>query len=361
VDKSVSAGEDEHQALLQGWEFVKNFLEQLKDRGDQGMSKESKDVVEEVDEHLRRYTSKHIGKTTNSRGAEVTPTLKKETDHTEDESDSASGSLRTTCEESGKSKEEVKIGRKTRKDDYWKTLPPMECYDEMSGQGLEEYLVRFEEYCRESYRGGSFLWIAELEKMLSGRILEGMRSLRQPNEGYYDIKRKLLSWYSDEQEYRKKRAKLKFQKVQPKPNETMFIYSNRLESIFKMAYPKHKVHCSSTLITKFKESVPKKMTRMVNDQELNHKMKDQKLRWQTVQKCARLFDLDVTMSKKSSDDEISEPKEITINMNECGGSEWQKHRGDGKTGYARRNTWQENRQHQENYQRRSTMAHVEEM
>ena len=71
------------------------------------------------------------------------------------------------------------------------------------------------------------------------------------------MKGKFLAWYKGENELRKNKYKKKFRNVQIKHGESMFLFSNRLEIIFKLAYPKHSVQSIRSLVDQFQSSVPK--------------------------------------------------------------------------------------------------------
>jgi len=45
-----------------------------------------------------------------------------------------------------------------------RTTPPLEKFDEDSGQQLRSYLRRFEAFCADNFRGGRDLWIGQLEQ-----------------------------------------------------------------------------------------------------------------------------------------------------------------------------------------------------
>ena len=114
-------------------------------------------------------------------------------------------------------------------------LPKLEKFNEESTVRLEEYLTRFENYCKQNYKGGEYLWIGELEEMLTGRALEGFRTIRQNDEDYRTTRRKLLEWYEEERELRTARARKRFHNAIIQADESILLYSNRLLSLFKIA------------------------------------------------------------------------------------------------------------------------------
>ena len=89
------------------------------------------------------------------------------------------------------------------------SVPQLETFNETSGQDLVKYLSKFEYYCQENFKGKRYLWVNELERHLSGRVLEALQSLHQFGDNYDEVKSKLLIWYKDEWEIRKAKARKK--------------------------------------------------------------------------------------------------------------------------------------------------------
>ena len=58
-------------------------------------------------------------------------------------------------------------------------LPKLEKFSEESGQSLSTSLIKFENYCKENFRGPKDLWINELENHLKGRILDTFSSYKR--------------------------------------------------------------------------------------------------------------------------------------------------------------------------------------
>ena len=116
-------------------------------------------------------------------------------------------------------------------------LPKLEKFSEESLQSLSTYLVKFENYCKESFRSPKDLWINELEYHLKRRILDTFSSIRDFNDSYEDLKNKLLKSFNDNKEIRKKLYRQKFENARPKPKESMYMFSVRLEGLFKGTVP----------------------------------------------------------------------------------------------------------------------------
>lgn len=88
---------------------------------------------------------------------------------------------------------------------------------------VEKFLESFESYCRKNFRGSRNLWIGELENHLSGKTLEGFRTLRHFEDGYDAIKKRLVNWHKDSNAYRKRKSKKKFENAKKKPDEFVFV------------------------------------------------------------------------------------------------------------------------------------------
>ena len=79
----------------------------------------------------------------------------------------------------------------------------------------------------------------------------------------------------------------------------------------------HKIIESKTLINKFVNNLPKLHKIDINTQIINYKLKDKKIKWTWIQKCARLKDIQMEAEKKESEgqEEKEDEQEIIININ----------------------------------------------
>ena len=199
-----------------------------------------------------------------------------------------------------------------------KQVPKQEMFNEESGQNLESYLKKLEMYCEDNFKGDREFWIGELERHLNGKTLESFKSLRNFNYTYETMKGKFLAWYKGENELRKNKYKKKFRNVQIKHGESLFLFSNRLETIFKLAYPKHNVQSSRSLVDQFQSSVPKSVKEMIKTQVLSIKLENKKVKWGLIQNWARLMNVEKEKEKQESEAETKEEdrrtKEIVINL-----------------------------------------------
>ena len=361
----------ETEAIAANWQFVKVFLNNLKERGGKDLLAQSREIMTNVQRELHNFSlfdedkevvdkeilstgarpkvksvvrvaedkerltkKKLVSRISNSESStddsenmlkNKDKNLKKKTTNRNSVSESSdslpyddsSSDLSANCK-TRNSERKGRFKRRSGKDysntDYklvqMKTMPEFEKFREEEGHDLIKYLDRFEDFCRQSYRGSKYLWIAELEKYLTGRTLEGFKAMRRFDDEYFEIKDRLIRWYNDEKEIRKAKAKQKFRNARPKPAESAYIYSNRLETLFSAAYPRRESSSSRTLIVKFKTTVPKQLANNLSSQMLSYKMKGKTMRWHTVQKCARIFDVDCQVR----DDESMGEKEIVINI-----------------------------------------------
>ena len=195
--------------------------------------------------------------------------------------------------------------------------PCLEKFNEKSGQGLKEYLDKFEDYCEENVKGDNRYWIGELERLLDGETGKALNSIKSENQSYPKIRKKLLTWFNNMEELRKKKTMGKFSKIKYSSEDSLYLYSIKVENTFKAAYPKRSVKTSSKLIDKFVNTVPKRhredFKRQVRAERM--KKKNGKIKWSTVQRVARLIDVERNNGYTSSEsDRDSVTKEIVINI-----------------------------------------------
>ena len=124
-------------------------------------------------------------------------------------------------------------------------------FDNDNGEELENYLIKFERYCKANIKGSRDFWVDELEERFTGEMLEGFKTIREVNDSYEDVKDKLINWYDGTKDVRRNRAKEEFNNAKCSIGEALFLYSKRLEKLFRRAFPKKKVEISKTLREKF--------------------------------------------------------------------------------------------------------------
>ena len=346
---------NETETLRSNLEFMKGLISQIQGRGNEGLSEESFNVIKEIKQEMKNFAEVE-NKEEYRKGAKPKikgkPKLKCESSSDEsdfhsfsEDSDDDRRKIRKpyrTAKTKGKSKYKSKFSsgddssetseekdsesdHSGKKGEYKlmkklirtidnRSTPPQADFDEDSGQNLSDYLKQFEKYCYQSFKGEKYLWIGELKKHLSGRTLTGFQSVYQVNDSYKGLKSKLLDWYKEETDIRRARAKKKFENAKCKKDESLYVFSTRLENLFKLAFPKKSHEYSQTLIYQFKHSVPKGMREIINAQVLRYKLKDKRIPWKVIQKCARLYDLETNLESKEREESSDDLKEITINL-----------------------------------------------
>ena len=203
----------------------------------------------------------------------------------------------------------------------YRMAPKMEKFKE--GGNIKQFFKMFEEYCRNNVRGSRRFWLGALEEQLEGKVLEIFHDLRDEDDEYEDTKEKLIQWYEDTEEVRRKGHKKKFKNAQRREGDSLYIFSIRLESMFKRAYPGHDVHKSSKLFDRFKKAISRKARGALESQVMNAKMKGEQIDWRFVQRWAQLQDTMKDASSGSdvgSDDtrQVRQTKKININLSQGG-------------------------------------------
>jgi hypothetical protein len=118
-------------------------------------------------------------------------------------------------------------------------VPPIEKFDADSGQHLEEYLRRFETLYENNFRGDRDMWIGQLELQfrsdrdmwigqlelnLKGEILVASNSMRDMDDSYNNVKRKLCDWYKDMKELRRQKNETNFTKARCTKEEPIHLF-----------------------------------------------------------------------------------------------------------------------------------------
>ena len=195
-------------------------------------------------------------------------------------------------------------------------VPKVAKFDELSGQHLKDYLTKFEDYCTNNIRGGKSFWINELEEMLTGDVLEAFKAIKDVGDSYNKIKTKMLAWYDDMKESRKKKAREQFKNMRFTKGDTLYLFSNKLEKTFKRAYPNKEPERSNTLRDKFIRSIPKAASKQLSSQIFSKKLDDKVTTWSSIQRFARHKDVWAEQSKKEEAENSDTPQTIFVNTNE---------------------------------------------
>ena len=100
------------------------------------------------------------------------------------------------------------------------------------------------------------MWLGELERLLSGEMKEVFDSVRVPGDTYDSVKEKLMSWTRGQEEVHEQQMKSRFNGASMKVGETFSLYGIRLESLFRVAFPKRNIQRSRTLKKNYMDTVP---------------------------------------------------------------------------------------------------------
>lgn len=232
-------------------------------------------------------------------------------------SSSSSNRKKTKKRNNNKKKSIQSLGEALRMFDNRK-LPVQEKFDDASGEDLKNYLIKFEKYCECNFRGDRIFWIGELQRHVEGKVLKAFNSIRDVNDTYESLKKKLLEWYNDLKELRTKKNRAKFQNAHYVAGESFYLFSSRLEKIYRVAYPKHNVNKSKVLRDKYVSCLPKSTRKDFNSQIIACKLKNKQINWKTIQRIARFKDVEsdknfAETERDDSDTEV-EKSEIVINV-----------------------------------------------
>lgn len=349
---------EEEESLSITCQGVVNFLNHLKERGFVNMSKKSLDNVAQMKNTMNDFMDAANGKVAIDGGA-IPKTTKKNSEKvnkmviekkreesvSEDSSTSFSSEVYTVSGESDaqasnssssaekeiKRKKKVmkKVVKKEKTSDHERVsirkllsnldnrkVPKLLTYNEESGQDFVKYMKRFEEYCLNNFKGNKDFWLGELETLLKGKCLKNFQSIRECHEDYDEVKDKLMSWFKEYKHKRKEGARNKFKNSKIKSGETLFMFSTRVETLFKLAYPKHPIGNSSTLVYQFINAVPKTVRELFRSKLMDYKLKNRKIEWKFVQKCAKLRDQenDRIIANETEKRDTDSEKEVVINL-----------------------------------------------
>ena len=194
-------------------------------------------------------------------------------------------------------------------------VPQQGKYDEDSGETLDSYISRFESYCQDNLRGGKRFWIDELEGRLTGESLKAFHAIKDVGDSYSSLKDKLITWYKDMKDMRKKKAKAQFDKATYQEKESLYLYSTKLEKLFRRAYPLNKVSKSTLLRDKYVNTVPNKVKKDIKRQMFTDSMNDKPTTWDSIQKFARHRDVWMQTEKYDDDSETKDEQSDAIVIN----------------------------------------------
>ena len=168
-----------------------------------------------------------------------------------------------------------------------RSVPDQAPFNERSGEDLQKYLDKFEDYCTSRYKGSRDLWIGELERHLTGKTLEGFRALRDAHDTYDRAKAKLLEWHSRSARERKEEHKREFQEARYRRQDGIYLQGVRLERMFRVAYPNRDVETSKRLRDKFIHTMPENVSRMCRQHVTDQQAQGRRVTWTQIQNYAK--------------------------------------------------------------------------
>jgi len=92
----------------------------------------------------------------------------------------------------------------------------------------------------------------------------------------------------------------------------MHLFCNRLERLYRLAYPRRKVNQSKTLIDKYTNCVPTNFKKVLKSLKMNHSMKGESLKWEVIKQCARHFDVENAKEMRNNE----EIPQMRVNLNQ---------------------------------------------
>ena len=83
------------------------------------------------------------------------------------------------------------------------------------------------------------------------------------------LKDKLIAWYKDEEESRINKCKKKFKNEKLKKGKSLYLFTTRLVTIYKTAYPNQDPEMSNILSDQFKTCVSRKAKGAIKDHAIS--------------------------------------------------------------------------------------------
>ena len=152
-----------------------------------------------------------------------------------------------------------------------------------------------------------------------GKTLEAFKVVRESDDSYRTVKGKLLEWFNNSRESRKRMNRKKFKIASYRAGESLYLFAVRLEGPFKIAYPNHKFRYSKILQAKYFDAVPRAFRGELKAQVTGCNLKGKLISWDMIKKCASLKDAEG--ENETDRDEDKQEREIVINV---GNSGWYK-------------------------------------
>lgn len=150
------------------------------------------------------------------------------------------------------------------------------------GGSFKRFFLSFEEFCLAEYKSTQASWLPELERFLTGRALEALRSIQTGDDTYSNVKAQLLDYFKAHEKGKKKTNRYKFHKARMLEAEDPTIYPLRLEKLYREAYPDDDANSSPLLVDKFIETTTPDLRDPVHMAVLIDKSQNRETTWSTV-------------------------------------------------------------------------------
>lgn len=271
--------------------------------------------------HTKRESSSDIS-SDQTDSSDVDTSLKEDTEEENKSKHNSNNNSETRKKKKTKKGKRVSITKLMKSFDN-RQMPKFPAFNEESGQDLDQYLKKFEAYCTDNLRGNTSYWIGELETYLPGETLKTFETLRNFDDDYDTVKEKLLSWFKTFKRDRREIAKNKFTNARRKPGETFYMFSIRMENLFKLAYPDKDTEYNAKLINHYTSVLPGTIRELLRSKIMDVKLSKNKVSWKFVQKCVKIRDSE-NIKTKTQHEEIYNKQErveqedegIVINLGE---------------------------------------------
>ena len=222
-------------------------------------------------------------------------------------------------------------------------VPKPDAFDDTTGQSLDEFLISFEDYCTQNFKGGPNLWIRELGALLSGDMKMAYEILRVPGDSYQHLREKLRNWRKENKETIEQQSRARFNEAKMLPKESCRLYAGRLEKLYRFAYPQKsaRISTSKALQRKYIETVPEEFSRQViTAKSFNKTMQHAELLWNDILILASQYDADSKLYNKgrdkTEDNEIwlahGQPKSTVHRERTFTGTSYEKQQGSQSSG-----------------------------
>jgi hypothetical protein len=132
---------------------------------------------------------------------------------------------------------------------------------------LKEYLVIFEKYFTNKFRGDARDKSQMLAKFITGDLLRVYEIRGGSKMDYEDIKEQLLQYYRKKRIGGKSYWRKELAKATPEAGEGYDIFGMRLSELAQLAYPENKKECARTLRHVFLQAMPSHITEKILDAE----------------------------------------------------------------------------------------------